>query len=44
MARLSERIHFVPDIHAEDVLARVRALAPDLGLGEIIEKLFIRYG
>jgi methionyl-tRNA formyltransferase len=32
MARLSERIHLVPDIHAEDVLARVRALASDLGL------------
>ncbi len=32
IARLSNRIHFVPDIHAEDVLARVRALAPDLGL------------
>jgi folate-dependent phosphoribosylglycinamide formyltransferase PurN len=32
MARLADRIHFVPDIHAEEVLAQVRALAPDLGL------------
>jgi folate-dependent phosphoribosylglycinamide formyltransferase PurN len=30
--RLNGRIHFVPDIHDEVVLARVRALAPDLGL------------
>jgi methionyl-tRNA formyltransferase len=29
---LAERIHFVPDIHASQVLARVRALEPDLGL------------
>jgi folate-dependent phosphoribosylglycinamide formyltransferase PurN len=32
LARLSDRLHFVPDIHAEDVLERVRSLAPDLGL------------
>ncbi len=32
MARLADRIHFVPDIHAEEVLAQVRALSPDLGL------------
>jgi folate-dependent phosphoribosylglycinamide formyltransferase PurN len=32
MAQVAERIHFVPDIHAVDVLDRVRALAPDLGL------------
>jgi hypothetical protein len=32
MGRLNGRIHFVPDIHDEVVLARVRALAPDLGL------------
>jgi methionyl-tRNA formyltransferase len=30
--QLSNRIRFVPDIHAADVLDRVRALAPDLGL------------
>jgi folate-dependent phosphoribosylglycinamide formyltransferase PurN len=32
IARLSDRIHPVRDIHHEEVLARVRALAPDLGL------------
>jgi hypothetical protein len=32
LGRLSDRIHFVPDIHDEAVLAQVRALAPDLGL------------
>jgi folate-dependent phosphoribosylglycinamide formyltransferase PurN len=32
MARLSDRIHFVSDIHAEGVLEAVRALKPDLGL------------
>ncbi len=32
LARVSGRIHFVPDIHAPAVLSRVRALAPDLGL------------
>jgi methionyl-tRNA formyltransferase len=32
MALLADRIHFVPDIHAKDVIERVRALAPDLGL------------
>jgi folate-dependent phosphoribosylglycinamide formyltransferase PurN len=32
LAELSDRIHFVPDIHSTDVLQRVRSLAPDLGL------------
>lgn len=32
LARLSNRIHYVPDIHAEGVLERIRALRPDLGL------------
>lgn len=32
MAQLAARVHFVPDIHANDVLDRVRRLAPDLGL------------
>ena len=32
LALLSKRIHFVPDIHAQDVLACVRTQAPDLGL------------
>jgi folate-dependent phosphoribosylglycinamide formyltransferase PurN len=32
ISRLADRIHFVPDIHAEYVLACVRALQPDLGL------------
>jgi methionyl-tRNA formyltransferase len=32
LAQLSCRVHFVPDIHAESVLERVRSLAPDLGL------------
>lgn len=32
LAALADRIHYVPDIHAEAVLAQVRALAPDLGL------------
>lgn len=32
MARLSDRIHFVPDIHAEEVLEDIRLLEPDLGL------------
>jgi folate-dependent phosphoribosylglycinamide formyltransferase PurN len=30
--QLSVRIHFVPDIHADEVLDRVRSLNPDLGL------------
>ena len=30
--RLSERIHYVPDIHGEAVLEAVRSLSPDLGL------------
>jgi methionyl-tRNA formyltransferase len=29
---LSDRIHFVPDIHSTDVLHQVRSLAPHLGL------------
>jgi folate-dependent phosphoribosylglycinamide formyltransferase PurN len=32
LARLSERLQFVPEIHADDVLNRIRSLAPDLGL------------
>lgn len=32
LAKLADRIRYVPDIHAETVLAQVRALAPDLGL------------
>jgi len=32
ITRLSDRIHYVPDIHAEEVLERVQALSPDLGL------------
>jgi hypothetical protein len=32
LAQLSSLIRFVPDIHAEDVLAQVRSLSPDLGL------------
>jgi len=32
MARLSDRIHSVHNIHREEVLGRVRSLAPDLGL------------
>ena len=30
--RLSDRLHFVPDIHADEVLSQVRDLKPDLGL------------
>jgi folate-dependent phosphoribosylglycinamide formyltransferase PurN len=30
--RLSDRVHMVPDIHAESVLARLQDLSPDLGL------------
>jgi folate-dependent phosphoribosylglycinamide formyltransferase PurN len=30
--RLADRLHHVPDVHAEEVLDRLRALAPDLGL------------
>ena len=29
---VSDRIHFVPDIHASEVLQHVQSLAPDLGL------------
>lgn len=32
MARLADRIHFVRDIHAPEVLAMLRQMAPDLGL------------
>lgn len=32
MAWLSDRIHFIPDIHAKEVLEDVRSLKPDLGL------------
>ena len=32
LAAVANRIHFVPDIHAPQVLEQVRALAPDLGL------------
>jgi methionyl-tRNA formyltransferase len=32
LKNISERIHFVPDIHAQQVLEQVRGLAPDLGL------------
>lgn len=32
LERISERIHFVKDIHAEEVLDQVRSLSPDLGL------------
>lgn len=32
MSQLSNRIHFVPDIHAEEVLEEVSSLKPDLGL------------
>lgn len=32
LAKISERIHFVPDIHAQNVLEQVRFLQPDLGL------------
>lgn len=30
--QMADRIHFVPDIHAQSVLDQVRALKPDLGL------------
>jgi len=32
LAKISDRIHYVPDIHAEEVLERVRSLKPELGL------------
>jgi folate-dependent phosphoribosylglycinamide formyltransferase PurN len=32
LARCANRIHYVPDVHAEGVLEQVRALQPDLGL------------
>jgi glycosyltransferase involved in cell wall biosynthesis len=32
LRQLGERLHFVPDIHAPEVLSRVEALEPDLGL------------
>ena len=44
LAGLGERLHYVPRIHDERVLAAVRALAPDLGLSYgspiLKEKLF----
>ena len=32
LEKISDRIHFVTDIHAQNVLEQVRALNPDLGL------------
>jgi methionyl-tRNA formyltransferase len=32
LARMADRIHFVTDIHAPEVLQQISALAPDLGL------------
>jgi folate-dependent phosphoribosylglycinamide formyltransferase PurN len=32
LEKISDRIHFVPDIHAPHVLEQVRALGPELGL------------
>jgi methionyl-tRNA formyltransferase len=32
LEKMSQRIHFVKDIHAEDVLDQARSLSPDLGL------------
>jgi folate-dependent phosphoribosylglycinamide formyltransferase PurN len=32
LARLADRVHFVPDIHADEVLDALRGSAPDLGL------------
>jgi methionyl-tRNA formyltransferase len=32
LTKLSDRIHYVPDIHTEEVLERVRSLEPELGL------------
>jgi hypothetical protein len=32
LAKISDRIHYVPDIHAEEVIERVRSLKPELGL------------
>lgn len=32
LAKITDRIHFVPDIHAQNVLEHVRTLQPDLGL------------
>lgn len=32
VSRVSDRIHYVPDIHAEEVLQSVRSIEPDLGL------------
>jgi folate-dependent phosphoribosylglycinamide formyltransferase PurN len=32
LEKVASRIHFVPDIHARNVLEKVRALTPDLGL------------
>jgi hypothetical protein len=32
LKRLSDRIHFIPDIHAPEVIAQIAALDADLGL------------
>jgi folate-dependent phosphoribosylglycinamide formyltransferase PurN len=32
LEKISDRVHFVTDIHAQNVLEQVRALSPDLGL------------
>jgi len=32
LAQMADKIHFVPHIHASEVLDKVRSLAPDLGL------------
>jgi folate-dependent phosphoribosylglycinamide formyltransferase PurN len=32
LGRMKDKIHFVVDIHAQDVLDKVRSLSPDLGL------------
>ncbi len=32
MVQLSDRLHYIPDIHAAEVLEAVRSLQPDLGL------------
>ena len=32
LAQLADRIHFIPDIHADEILEEVKTLTPDLGL------------
>jgi methionyl-tRNA formyltransferase len=32
LTEMSDRIHYISDIHSDDVLERVRSMAPDLGL------------